>query len=212
MLLLEPVDDLLERRVALDLEAVPERPLGLVVLLLGGRDGLREAEEGEGEVDEAVLVLLNVVLTVDDLVELEADKADSESGGGGNCRDNLASNELGLVAVRLGDLVVASTEVGRGGDEVDVVVGVVVLLKVARLETEASERRGRGKGLDNRVEVVRWRSEQLLKLNSQSSGVSATGSFSFTWILTPLLGVNLGTSKPSSALRKTAGSVSPLSP
>ena len=66
MLLLEPVDHLLECRV-LELEAVPERPLCVAILLLRRRDGLGEAEEGQGEVDKTVLVRLELALAVDDL-------------------------------------------------------------------------------------------------------------------------------------------------
>ena len=67
MLALEPVDDFLERRVVLELEAVPERPLGVAVLVLLRCDGLREAEERQREVDEAVLVVLELILPVDEL-------------------------------------------------------------------------------------------------------------------------------------------------
>lgn len=67
VLLLEPVNDLRERRVVLELEAVPERPLGRAVLLLGREDRLGKAEERQSQVDEAILVLLNVLLAVDDL-------------------------------------------------------------------------------------------------------------------------------------------------
>ena len=67
MLLLEPIDNLLKRRVVLELEPVPERPLGLAVLALLRRDGLGEAEERKREVDEAVLVVLELLLAVDDL-------------------------------------------------------------------------------------------------------------------------------------------------
>lgn len=91
MLSLEPVDELLERGVARDIEVVPERPFNLAVLretrrnkvsegseekgvggreahlLLLGRDGIREAEEGKREIDEAVLVVLELVLAIDDL-------------------------------------------------------------------------------------------------------------------------------------------------
>ena len=63
----EPVDNLLERRVVLELEAVPERPLRVAVLILLRRDGLREAEERQCEVDEAVLVVLELVLAIDEL-------------------------------------------------------------------------------------------------------------------------------------------------
>ena len=67
MLLLEPVDDLLQRGVVLELEAVPKRPLGRVELALLGSDGLGEAEERKGKIDEAVLVVLKLVLAVNDL-------------------------------------------------------------------------------------------------------------------------------------------------
>ena len=65
--LLEPVDDLPQGRIVLELNAVPERPVSVAILALGRCDGLREAEEGECQVDEPVLVRLNVLLPVDDL-------------------------------------------------------------------------------------------------------------------------------------------------
>ena len=67
MLALEPVNDLLERRVVLELETIPERPLDVAVLVLLRRNGLREPEEGQRKVNEAVLVILQLVLAIDDL-------------------------------------------------------------------------------------------------------------------------------------------------
>ena len=67
MLLLEPPDELLECWVVLELEAVPKRPLGCVELALLGSDGLGEAEERKGQVHEAILVVLKLVLAVNDL-------------------------------------------------------------------------------------------------------------------------------------------------
>ena len=67
VLLLEPVDNLLEGRVVLELDTVPERPLSVTILALGRSDRLREAEEGQSKVDEPVLVLLNILLAIDDL-------------------------------------------------------------------------------------------------------------------------------------------------
>eukprot|EP00964_Phaeocystis_antarctica_P140732 scaffold105616_cov34-Phaeocystis_antarctica.AAC.1 len=52
--------------------------------------------------------------------------------GGGDGGDDLAGDLLGLVPVGLADLVVARAQVGAGRDEVDVVVGVVVLLELGR--------------------------------------------------------------------------------
>ena len=67
MLGAEPVDDLLERRVAAELEAVPERPVDAVVRRLLGRDRLREAEEGQRDVEERVLEVVDLGLAVDEL-------------------------------------------------------------------------------------------------------------------------------------------------
>ena len=78
-----------------------------------------------------------------DLVQLQTDQAHGQRSSRRNRRDDLARNQLGLVPVRLGNSIVSSTEVGRGGDKVDVVVRVVILFEIDRVETEASEGRGR---------------------------------------------------------------------
>lgn len=89
MLPLEPLDDILQRRIAIDVETVPDSPLDFAVLrmgqshsdiiiatptsthcthlLLGGSDWLRETKEGQRQVDEAILVILELLLAVDDL-------------------------------------------------------------------------------------------------------------------------------------------------
>ena len=46
MVLLEPADNVRERRVVLELEAIPKSPFRRAVLLLGCKNGLREAKEG----------------------------------------------------------------------------------------------------------------------------------------------------------------------
>lgn len=68
VLLLEPRDDLLERRVVLELEAIPQRPLRRPVLILLGGYRFRETEERQGEVHEPVFVVLEPVLAIDDLI------------------------------------------------------------------------------------------------------------------------------------------------
>jgi hypothetical protein len=73
------------------------------------------------------------------LVELQADKTRSKSSSGSDSWDDFASDELGLVLVSLGDSIVGSTAIGSGRDEVDVVIGVIVLLKVDRGQAEASQ-------------------------------------------------------------------------
>ena len=69
MLLLEPVNNVLKGRVAVEGEAIPKRPLSVAVLVLRGRYGLREAKERQCQVDEAVLVVFAVRLVVDELEE-----------------------------------------------------------------------------------------------------------------------------------------------
>jgi hypothetical protein len=55
---LEPRDELLERRVVLELQPVPKSPLGVVKFVLLDSYGLRKPEERKGEVDETVLVII----------------------------------------------------------------------------------------------------------------------------------------------------------
>ena len=77
------------------------------------------------------------------LVQLEADESDDEGGCSGNGGNDLAGNLLGSVLVSDSDVVVHRTQVGRGGDEVDVVVRVVVLLKFHGVQAVANQRRWR---------------------------------------------------------------------
>lgn len=65
--LLEPVDDLLESRVAREIESVPQSPLHVAVLVLLSSNRLREAEEWQSEIDEAVLVRFKILFAVDNL-------------------------------------------------------------------------------------------------------------------------------------------------
>lgn len=67
MVVLEKVKELLQGRIVLQLESVPERPFRLAVLLFCRGDGLGEAKEWQGEVDETVLVIFQLVLAIDDL-------------------------------------------------------------------------------------------------------------------------------------------------
>ena len=131
----------------LDLEAIPQLvegnlAVGSQVFVLGASDGLTEAKEWQCKIDEAILVLLNVGLAVQDLVQLKVDQTSHERRCRRDGRDDLASNELGLVAVSLLDLVVLRAEVAGRRDEVDVVVGIIILLKLDRRELESCQRLG----------------------------------------------------------------------
>jgi hypothetical protein len=81
--------------------------------------------------------LFEVVLAVDDFVELEDYKTCDQGCGSSDGGDDLASNELSLVAVGKLDLVILGAQIAGGGDEVDVEVCVVVFLEFDRLELEA---------------------------------------------------------------------------
>ena len=98
--------------------------------------------------------MLNVVLAINDLVQLENYKSSHKCGSGGNGRDNLAGNELGLVAVGLLNLVVFGAKVAACRDEVDVMVRVIVLLKVNRLKLEPSQLAWLWKGFDKTVKLI----------------------------------------------------------
>jgi hypothetical protein len=143
---------------------------------------LREAKEGQGEVDKAVLVLLDVGLAVDDLrrpgkrgsathrrergpltthlVELEDGQAADDRGRRDERGDNLAGNLFRLVLVGRGDAVVEGAQVRGRVDEGDVVVCVVILLEIDRRQAVAGERGRRGQGLDNLLGVGRLCKEE----------------------------------------------------
>ena len=70
MFILEPVNDLLKSGITAEGKAVPECPFYVTILVLLGGDGLRESEEWESKVDETVLVRLELLLTVNDLREI----------------------------------------------------------------------------------------------------------------------------------------------
>jgi len=63
----EPIDNFFKSGVVIEREAVPESPLRRSVLVLLGRDRFGEAEEWEGKVHEAVLVIVELVLAIDEL-------------------------------------------------------------------------------------------------------------------------------------------------
>lgn len=76
-----------------------------------GLDGLGEAEEGKREVNEAVLVVFDLVLASNDFVKLETDETCCKRGGSCDSRDNLAGNEFRLVLVCDGDSVTECPQV-----------------------------------------------------------------------------------------------------
>ena len=86
VLLLEPVDDVLEGWVAIKGEAVPERPLGIAILVLRGGDGFGKAEEGQSQIDEAILVIFAVRFVVNQLKVTTQDRTLHKPQCYGPCR------------------------------------------------------------------------------------------------------------------------------
>lgn len=65
---LEPCDKLLQSRVVLELQAIPQSPFRVTKLFLLGRDRFRETKERQSEVHKSVLVFLEFVLPINDLI------------------------------------------------------------------------------------------------------------------------------------------------
>jgi hypothetical protein len=155
-LLLEAVKELSQRDVH-DLKSIPQLVeghlpvLALVHHFLTG-NGLAEAKERQCQVDKAILVLLNIVLAIQHLVEFETHQPGDKSGRRSNSRDDLARNELGLVSIGKLDLVIFRPQIARSRDEIDVVIGIVVFLKLNRLKLETSKRLGRWELVRNFLE------------------------------------------------------------
>ena len=158
VVVLEEVHDLLQRRVVLELKAVPERPLRFIILVLGSGDRLRESEERQCQVHEAILVVLQLVLAINylntsqmsshgcfniqrtDLVKFQAHETCDERCRRRNGRNDLASNLLGGVTVGDRDIVIHRPQVSSSSDEINVVVCIIILLKLNRIEAVASQR------------------------------------------------------------------------
>ena len=70
------------------------------------------------------------------LVNFHADSTHNQGCGGCDSWNDLACNNLDLVSWSLVDLVVSCSKVGSGGHEVDVAIGVVVLLELYSMDLE----------------------------------------------------------------------------
>lgn len=64
--------------------------------MLGGSDGLREGKERQSQVHEAIFVRLQLLVTLDNLDELQAHQTHHCSCGSGDRRNDLASYQFAL--------------------------------------------------------------------------------------------------------------------
>jgi hypothetical protein len=69
------------------------------------------------------------------LVQLETNKPGDEGCRRRNSRDNFARNLLGGVAVRRVNVIIHCPQIGRSGDVIDMVIGVIVLLELSGSQT-----------------------------------------------------------------------------
>ena len=77
-------------------------------------------------------------MSLDKLVELQGDQTGDQAGGGGDGGDDPAGDPLGLESVCGGDGIVCCSEIAAGNDEVNVTVGVIILLKLQRSDSNSS--------------------------------------------------------------------------
>ncbi|CAF3535359.1 unnamed protein product [Fusarium graminearum] len=143
----------------LNLETVPDSiqlnlAVGSLIFHLGTGDWLTETKEGQCQVDETILVLLKIILAINDLVQLQNNQASHQRSGCGNGRNDLASNELGLVSISWLNLVVLGPQVAASSDEIDVMVRVIVLLEIDRNELESRQRAGGRQTVSQLLDLV----------------------------------------------------------
>ena len=74
------------------------------------------------------------------LVQLEAHQPSDDGRGRRDSRNDLARDLLRVMSACGLDAVVERTQVSSGGDEVDVVVGVIILLELDGRQAVACER------------------------------------------------------------------------
>ena len=75
------------------------------------------------------------------LVEFQTDKPGNKGGCSRNSRDNFARDLLGAVSICSVDAIVHCTKIRCCSNEINMMVGVVVFLKLARAQAISSHRR-----------------------------------------------------------------------
>ena len=92
---------------------------------------LREQEKRESQIDESILYILQRSVPLHELENFSRDRSSYHSRGSRDGWDNLACNHLSLMSVTVGDLVVRGSQVCTRVYEVNMKVGVIVLLKLS---------------------------------------------------------------------------------
>ena len=76
-------------------------------LVLRSSDGLREAKEGQGQIDEAILVTLQFLIPHHQLVHLQTHQTHHQRGRRGDGWDDLTSNPLTLYRRRKSKCIIS---------------------------------------------------------------------------------------------------------
>ncbi|KAG8424493.1 hypothetical protein J3458_001278 [Metarhizium acridum] len=111
-------------------------PSGPLYTTLGLAIGSLKPKNGRARLMNPFLYCSISFFPVNNLVQLHGYQTSYKCSRRGNGRDNLPSNEFGFVSISRLDLVVFGAKVAAGCDEVDVVIGVVILFKFNRLQLE----------------------------------------------------------------------------
>ena len=153
--LLEVSEELAQRHLAVDLDAVPLRKGRLVELGIIWRHGLAKCEERHGQIYKTIFVHVDVSVALNQLVHLDAVETDNERRGRCNRRYDAAGDQFALVAIGGRDVVVLGAEVRARHDEVHVHVGVVVFFELDGHDNNGGGSSGyRAQLRSNRIELT----------------------------------------------------------
>lgn len=137
-------------------------------------DGIRKPKERQCNIHKTVLVLFQILFTIDNLVELETHKTSDKRRRGRNRRNDLSGNLFGGMTIGSSDAVVHGTEVGCRSDEINVMVRVLVLFKVNRFKTETNQTRWWWKRVFQGFEFIWMRRSMVHRLGESNEGVFLT--------------------------------------
>jgi energy-coupling factor transporter transmembrane protein EcfT len=115
----------------LDLPSIPDTNCeGLMNLSLRGRSRFTLGEIGDSQIEEGILEVFHLHITLTNLHQLHSLQPSNTCSGGSKCRDNPTSLDLHRHPVHRIQLIVQRSAVGHGMNEVYVVVRILILLKL----------------------------------------------------------------------------------
>lgn len=94
---------------------------------------LRENEEWKSQVDKTVLNVFKSSISLNELVDLSRNGTSNHSSSCGDSWDDLTSNSFSLVSLVGGDLIIYRSQVWTVVNEINVEIGIIILLKLSSL-------------------------------------------------------------------------------